>query len=55
MHELDRGAPLDHLESELVLAAQAQRRAIQHADWHTVHFTGEAIMAAAPIGNATGC
>jgi hypothetical protein len=32
VHELDRRDPLDHLEAQLVLATQPQRRAMQHAE-----------------------
>ena len=32
MHALDRRNPLDHLEADLVLAAQAQRRAVSDLD-----------------------
>ena len=32
MHELDGRDPFDHFEADLVLAAQPQRRPMQHAD-----------------------
>src|SRR4249919_1084687 len=39
--ELDLRDPLDHLEAEFVLAAQPQRRAMQHAQRCTVHLVGQ--------------
>ena len=41
MNEFDRDDPFDHLEAELVLAAQPQRRAMQDADRLAVHLVGE--------------
>ncbi len=41
MNELDRRDPLDHLETQFVLAAQPQGRAMQDADWRPIHLIGE--------------
>jgi hypothetical protein len=37
VHELDGRDPLDHFEADLVLAAQPQRRPMQHTDRGSVH------------------
>ena len=41
VHELDGRDPLHHLETEFVLAAQPQRRPMQHAERRPVHFVSE--------------
>src|SRR6185437_7296104 len=41
MHELDGLDPLHHLEAELVLTAQPQRRAVDQRQWRAVHLIGE--------------
>jgi hypothetical protein len=43
VHKFDRRDPLDHLEAQLILASQTQRRAMQHADRRTVHLVGVGI------------
>ena len=50
MDELDRRDPLHHLEPELILAAQPQRRAVQHADGRSVHLVGEDGQLVAHVG-----
>src|SRR6185312_16704649 len=40
-NKLDRRDPLDHLEAQLVLTPQPQRRAMEDAHRRPVHFVGE--------------
>src|SRR6185312_4968561 len=50
MDELNRRYPLHHLEPELILATQPQRRTMQHADRRSVHLIGKNGQLVAHVG-----